>query len=74
MDDDILKEAATIVIEANYLNTLAQYIGTRIKTYDVRTDYQKTARFAWLSDILLMSIKNLEIRMKELDQEARGSC
>lgn len=72
--DDIIKEAATIVIEAHYLNTLAQYIGTRIGTYDVRTDYQKTARFAWLSDILLMSIKNLEVRMRELDQEAKGLC
>lgn len=72
--DDIVNEAMSIVIEANYLNTLAQCIGTRISTYDVRTDYQKTARFAWLSDILLMSIKNLEVRMKELDQEAKGLC
>lgn len=72
--DDIVNEAMSIVIEANYLNTLAQCIGTKIGTYDVRTDYQKTARFAWLSDILLMSIKNLEVRMKELDQEAKGLC
>ncbi len=72
--DDIIKEAETIAIESNYLTVLAQYIGTRINTYDVRTDYQKMVRFAWLSDLLLISIKNLEVRMKELDQEARGLC